>query len=180
MPSLSRSPRWQIWNEPNLKKYFAPAPSPGQYARLLQISYPSIKQVDPKAQVVLGGMTGRGDVSAVDFLKKLYAVSVGGHGGGHRSAQPYVLLTPASAAIEINRVGGPTDAHEQEAGSRSLISAMDGDLREVHEPARQRDHPGDEHRLHADAVHELRRDPQQPPSPRGPLDNYVLLARRRA
>ena len=66
---------WQIWNEPNLKKYFAPNPSPGQYARLLQISYPSIKQVDPKAEVVLGGMTGRGDVSATDFLKKLYAVS---------------------------------------------------------------------------------------------------------
>jgi hypothetical protein len=66
---------WQIWNEPNLKKYFAPNPSPGQYARLLQISYPSIKQVDPKAQVVLGGMTGRGDVSATDFLKKLYGVA---------------------------------------------------------------------------------------------------------
>ncbi len=31
--------------------------------------------MDPKAQVVLGGMTGRGDVSASDFLKKLYAVS---------------------------------------------------------------------------------------------------------
>ena len=29
---------WQIWNEPNLQKYFAPNPSPGKYARLLQIS----------------------------------------------------------------------------------------------------------------------------------------------
>ncbi len=66
---------WQIWNEPNLQKYFAPKPSPGQYARLLQISYPSIKQVDPKAEVVLAGMTGRGDMTATDFLKKLYAVS---------------------------------------------------------------------------------------------------------
>ena len=66
---------WQIWNEPNLKKYFAPAPSPGQYARLLQISYPSIKQVDPKAQVGLAGMTGRGDMTATDFLKKLYGVA---------------------------------------------------------------------------------------------------------
>jgi hypothetical protein len=66
---------WQIWNEPNLKKYFAPVPSPGQYARLLQISYPSIKQLDPKAKVVLGGMTARGDISATDFLKKLYAVA---------------------------------------------------------------------------------------------------------
>ena len=66
---------YQIWNEPNLKKYFAPAPSPGQYARLLQISYPSIKQVDPKAQVGLAGMTGRGDMTATDFLKKLYGVA---------------------------------------------------------------------------------------------------------
>jgi hypothetical protein len=65
---------WQIWNEPNLQKYFAPKPSPGQYARLLQISYPTIKQVDRKAQVALAGMTSRGTMTAVEFLKKLYAV----------------------------------------------------------------------------------------------------------
>jgi hypothetical protein len=66
---------WQIWNEPNLKKYFAPKPSPGQYARLLQISYPSIKQKDPKARVVLAGMTGRGDIAASEYLRQLYGVS---------------------------------------------------------------------------------------------------------
>ncbi len=64
---------WQVWNEPNLKKYFAPYPSPGQYARLLQISYPSIKSTDPRAQVALAGMPGVGDVTAWDFLKKLYS-----------------------------------------------------------------------------------------------------------
>src|SRR5581483_1787562 len=64
---------WQIWNEPNLKKYFAPYPSPGQYARLLQISYPTIKLKDPRAQVALAGMPGIGDVTAWDFLKKLYS-----------------------------------------------------------------------------------------------------------
>lgn len=66
---------WQIWNEPNLKKYFAPKPSPGQYARLLQISYPAIKGKDRSAEVVLGGMTARGDRTGVDFLKDLYGVS---------------------------------------------------------------------------------------------------------
>ncbi len=66
---------WQIWNEPNLKKYFAPYPSPGKYARLLQISYPAIKSKDPHAQVVLAGMPARsGDVTATSFLKSLYAV----------------------------------------------------------------------------------------------------------
>ncbi len=64
---------WQVWNEPNLKKYFAPYPSPGQYARLLQISYPSIKSINPGAQVSLAGMPGFGDVAAWEFLKKLYS-----------------------------------------------------------------------------------------------------------
>jgi hypothetical protein len=64
---------WQVWNEPNLKKYFAPYPSPGQYARLLQISYPTIKAIDPAAQVSLAGMPGFGDVKAWDFLKRLYS-----------------------------------------------------------------------------------------------------------
>jgi hypothetical protein len=64
---------WQIWNEPNLKKYFAPYPSPGQYARLLQISYPSIKSIHPAAQVSLAGMPGFADITAWDFMKKLYS-----------------------------------------------------------------------------------------------------------
>jgi hypothetical protein len=66
---------WQIWNEPNVKKFFQPYPSPGQYARLLQISAPAIKGTDPSAQVGLAGMPGYGDVTAWEFLKKLYAVA---------------------------------------------------------------------------------------------------------
>jgi hypothetical protein len=66
---------WQIWNEPNVKKYFTPYPSPGQYARLLQISAPTIKQKDPRAQIVLAGMPGYGDVTAWDFLKNLYGIA---------------------------------------------------------------------------------------------------------
>ncbi len=65
---------WQIWNEPNLKKYFAPYPSPGQYARLLQISYPAIKGMDRQARIIAAGMPGFGDVAAWTFLSKLYAV----------------------------------------------------------------------------------------------------------
>jgi Glycosyl hydrolase catalytic core len=65
---------WQIWNEPNLKGYFAPYPSPGKYARLVQISHDAIKSRDPKAQIVLAGLAGYGAVTAWDFLKNLYAV----------------------------------------------------------------------------------------------------------
>jgi Glycosyl hydrolase catalytic core len=66
---------YQVWNEPNLDKYFAPSPSPGKYARLLQISHAAIKSKYPKARVVLAGMPSRGDVDAWDFLRDLYAVT---------------------------------------------------------------------------------------------------------
>ncbi len=45
---------WQIWNEPNLKKYFAPGSTTLQakankYAQLLAISHDAIKAKDPQA-----------------------------------------------------------------------------------------------------------------------------------
>jgi hypothetical protein len=66
---------WQIWNEPNLKRYFAPSPSAGKYAELLRISRNSIKGADPNARIVLAGLFTDGDVKASTFLNNLYAVS---------------------------------------------------------------------------------------------------------
>jgi hypothetical protein len=66
---------WQIWNEPNLKKFFAPSPSPTKYARLVRISRDAIKGKDAKAQIILAGMPSNGDVKAWDFLDALYRVA---------------------------------------------------------------------------------------------------------
>ncbi len=66
---------WQIWNEPNLSKYFGPSPSPRRYAQLLRISHNAIKSKDPNAQIVLAGMPGFGEVRAWDFLRGLYSVA---------------------------------------------------------------------------------------------------------
>jgi len=64
---------WQIWNEPNLPRYFAPKSSAGKYARLLQISHDAIRAQDPKATIVLAGMPGYGKPdTAWQFLDKLY------------------------------------------------------------------------------------------------------------
>ncbi|HXF00913.1 MAG TPA: glycosyl hydrolase [Solirubrobacterales bacterium] len=71
---------WQIWNEPNLKKFFSPGSTTQQtannYARLLVISQAAIKAKDPKATIVLAGMPSTPDVAesatAWDFLKALY------------------------------------------------------------------------------------------------------------
>jgi hypothetical protein len=94
---------WQIWNEPNVKKFFTPYPSPGQYARLLQISAPALKSVDPRAEIVLGGMPGFGDVKAWDYLTHLYKV------GGIKAFFDAVALHPyakdlAQFKMEVQRV----------------------------------------------------------------------------
>src|SRR5260221_10562427 len=68
---------WQIWNEANFF-YFAYPASPQRYAKLLQISSPAIKGVDPGAKVILTGLFGnptaqgaRG-MPAAKFLEILY------------------------------------------------------------------------------------------------------------
>jgi hypothetical protein len=101
---------WQIWNEPNVKKFFTPYPSPGQYARLLQISAPAIKSIDPRAQIGLAGMPGFGDVTAWDFLKKLYAV------GGIKAFFDAAALHPYARDLsqfrqEIQRVRNVIKGH---------------------------------------------------------------------
>ncbi len=70
---------WQVWNEPNLKKYFNPEGSDSQtvqkYAQLLRISHDAIRSRDRSAQIVLGGNPGyppNGGLKAWVFLDRLY------------------------------------------------------------------------------------------------------------
>jgi len=76
---LPRTPieAWQIWNEENFF-YFVKPVSPGRYARLLAVTGRAVRQADPRADIVLGGLFGeprqnlpRG-MDAVDFLNALY------------------------------------------------------------------------------------------------------------
>jgi hypothetical protein len=68
---------WQIWNEANFF-YFAFPASPQRYVKLLKISAPAIKSVDPRAKVVLSGLfgepTARGSrgMPATRFLEAIY------------------------------------------------------------------------------------------------------------
>lgn len=45
---------WEIWNEPDLRQFWRG--SVRDYARLLKVSYIVIKQADPRAQVMFGGL----------------------------------------------------------------------------------------------------------------------------
>ena len=47
---------WQVWNEPNLRVYWASGPDPAAYTRLLRVVGRAIKGVDPRAEIVSAGL----------------------------------------------------------------------------------------------------------------------------
>jgi len=70
---------WQVWNEQNSPKYFAPRVDVRSYAKLLKAASRAIKSVDPGAEVMLGGMWGPADARKVvlplrPYLKRLYKI----------------------------------------------------------------------------------------------------------
>jgi hypothetical protein len=77
VPATQPIRAWQIWNEANFF-YFAYPASPQRYAKLLKISTPAIKGVDPGAKVILTGLFGEPTahgakgMPAAKFLEILY------------------------------------------------------------------------------------------------------------
>ena len=70
---------WQIWNEQNSPKYFAPKVSVRRYAQMLQMTSAAIRAEDPAAEIVLGGMWGPSSAKKVlmpvkPYLKRLYRI----------------------------------------------------------------------------------------------------------
>ncbi len=71
-----------IWNEPNLSFEWGYQPvDPARYVRLLQVSYPQIKQANPEAVVLAGALAptleSRGSgagLNELDFLRDMYVL----------------------------------------------------------------------------------------------------------
>ena len=110
---------YEVWNEPNIPRFWEPGPDPAAYTQLLRAAYPAIKTADPQATVLTGGTAPAFDsaaVSPVDFLRAIYA-----NGGGDSfdavSHHPYCW--PALP-------GGPdcTAWQEMNATDPSLRSVM--------------------------------------------------------
>jgi hypothetical protein len=57
-PEVSRQPvrSWQIWNEPNLTRYWNHAPWAPSYVALLKRAHTALKAADPGAKTVLAGL----------------------------------------------------------------------------------------------------------------------------
>lgn len=57
-PELPARPMtsWQVWNEPNLKAYWGGRPNQVEYTALLRATGAAIHAVDPRAEIVTGGI----------------------------------------------------------------------------------------------------------------------------
>jgi hypothetical protein len=100
---------WQVWNEQNSPKYFAPKVSVKLYAKMLKSAGDAIHSVDPGADVMLGGMWGPSNAKNVvmpvkPYLKKLYKIK------GVKKTFDSIALHPYSsgpkgslAALELGR-----------------------------------------------------------------------------
>ena len=99
---------WEIWNEENGEDFYKPLPNAGEYVGILKAAHDTIRTIDPKAKVVLGGLQMNGiipnpwsPIKVENFLQKIYDA------GGKPyfdvvNIHPYVLATkeqgPAYAA----------------------------------------------------------------------------------
>ena len=111
---------WQVWNEQNSPKYFAPKVDVGSYAKLVKSTSKAIKAVDPGAEVMLGGMWGPANAGKVvlplkPYLKKLYRVKGIEKHFDSIALHPYAANTSASLEqLEVAR------ATVKQAGDRKV------------------------------------------------------------
>jgi hypothetical protein len=75
-PALPRTPirDWQIWNEPNLTRYWSTQPFARGYVKLLRASRRALRAADPGSRTVLAGLPNESWIA----LRKIY--KAGGHG----------------------------------------------------------------------------------------------------
>jgi hypothetical protein len=86
---------WQVWNEPNIRAFWATGPNAAAYAKLLGTAGAAIHKADPNAEVVTAGLpTSHMGIPATDFLRGIYAA--GGKGGFDTVAVHSYAPTPAA------------------------------------------------------------------------------------
>ncbi len=60
---------WEIWNEPNIQKFWPTGPNADQYADLAITTCWAIRNADPDATIIAPGLSG----ATTDFLKVVFA-----------------------------------------------------------------------------------------------------------
>jgi polysaccharide biosynthesis protein PslG len=123
-PDLQKVPirAWQIWNEQNSPSFYSPRPDVASYAKLVDAAADAIHDVDPGAEVVLGGMFGTPfggappGIAATDYLQQLYSIFGSDPPFDAVGVHPY----GAHTSKVIDQVGGLHDVIESSGDDARL------------------------------------------------------------
>jgi hypothetical protein len=80
-PELTPAPihSWQVWNEPNIRAFWATGPDPQAYVHMLDAVGSAIRAADPGAEIVAGGLPlADNGISIFDFVSGMYAAGARG------------------------------------------------------------------------------------------------------
>ncbi len=111
---------WQIWNEQNSPKYYAPRVDPQGYAQTVIAAGTAIKAADPGVDVILGGMWGPRSADEVtpvrSYLEQLYDVPDIESSFDSVAVHPYSQRAGRSVAAVQAARGTLTSVGDPEAG----------------------------------------------------------------
>ena len=114
-PDVPRRPvrAWQIWNEPNLGRYWRGRPDAVAYARLLRAAATAVRAVDPRAELVTAGLPDtRKGVRLTTYLRQLYAA--GARGTFDAVGVNLYARTPGGVLLAARRVRQVLARHEDD------------------------------------------------------------------
>ena len=68
---------WEIWNEPNTERFWPPEPDAAEYGRVFRAAAVAVRQVDPQAHLLIGGLSPTygvpgSDIDPASYLTQLY------------------------------------------------------------------------------------------------------------
>lgn len=94
---------WEVWNEPNTAKFWPTMPDADEYGRVFRAAATAIRGVDPRATLLIGGLSPQYDGAVsetppVRYLEQLYANGTAQLADAiavHPYSYPYLPMDPA-------------------------------------------------------------------------------------
>lgn len=108
---------YEIWNEPNIKRFWSTGPDAAEYTRLLRASFTAVRQADPAARVVFGGLS----TNDYGFLARAYDAGAKGY-FDVLATHPYTYCG-STGPDDVRRSGGRITA-DSFLGYRELRALM--------------------------------------------------------
>jgi polysaccharide biosynthesis protein PslG len=96
----------EVWNEPNIPRFFAPAPSPALYSRLLEAAHGAVHRSGVRAPVLTGGLAAGTSEAGTGIPASRFLASVYRHAGKASfdgiASHPYPQRPPWVAQMTAN------------------------------------------------------------------------------